>query len=840
MIYKRQSAGTAVIASLLLCGTVNAGLINDTCDGASPVFDAIPAATGNNMMADSISELQNSCSVSNGDVWYLYTPSFSGTATVDTFGSAQPDTSLSAYEFCGGPEIACNDDAGSLLSEISFPVTAGMDYPIRIASVGPTGGFVLNISNTPGPDNDACLSAAVILDGVPAAEGDNAGASPNDEAEVTCAFAGDSADVWFAYTASCGGTAIVDTAGSLQDDTLISIFTDCGGAGDEIACNDDAIGAQAEVLFPTTAGETYYIRLASVGAPGDYDLNVQCIQAPVNDACAQAVLISEGTPAIEGDNTAAGIDLIESDCVASDHDVWFVYDPSCSGVATIDTVGSGQTDPVLSVFDACGGNEIVCNDDFGGLEAQASFDVVAGTSYWVRLASIGQPGDFDINVSCSGTPGNDLCENATVVMNGQPAFEGDNAAATVNVGVDGGCQASDSDVWFSYTATCTGILTVDSFGSQQADTVLDLYSSCGSGSILCNDDTESLLSEVTLGVTEGESFLIRLASVANAGDYDLNISCLEIPSNDSCILAEPVAGGMAAAAGNNTLASVVDDEEASCAISDFDIWFSYQSACSTEITVSTTGSGQLGTVLSLYESCGGGEQACAVDMDGEGASITFMADADTEYLFRLASSGDPGDYVFNVEFQDTNDNNIPDSCEVQPPQVLPLGSRYLQVGAAPGAVPVALRVLSQDAPCLTKYVDLEVDPLLMQIGVGRLVDAPVYRLPDEWGILLVRDEAIVPAYRYTVQAETAGGGAVATSAEVTTNILGDIDGNGVANIGDVQLAALAFQNEFPGSLAQVDLAPCKPDVIVNLADALWAVIGFQGQPFSFLCELPCD
>ena len=62
---------------------------------------------------------------------------------------------------------------------------------------------------------------------------------------------------------------------------------------------------------------------------------------------------------------------------------------------------------------------------------------------------------------------------------------------------------------------------------------------------------------------------------------------------------------------------------------------------------------------------------------------------------------------------------------------------------------------------------------------------------------------------------------------------------GVANLEDVQLAVLAFQGDFLVSLEAVDIEPCVPNGVVNLADAFFIVTAFQGTPYSDLCEAPC-
>jgi hypothetical protein len=147
--------------------------------------------------------------------------------------------------------------------------------------------------------------------------------------------------------------------------------------------------------------------LASFGPPGDYDLNISCTAVPANDDCATALLVTDGVPAAEGDNSqASDTDDDEASCQEfSGKDVWFEYVATCDGTAVVDTSGSGQEDTVLSAYDACGGSEIACNDDDGGgLLSSLSFVATAGQSYWIRLASFGPPGDYDLNIACANTP----------------------------------------------------------------------------------------------------------------------------------------------------------------------------------------------------------------------------------------------------------------------------------------------------------------------------------------------------------------------------------------------------------------------------------------------------
>ncbi len=127
-------------------------------DGTFP-FDNT-AATGTDI---------SSCTTGdNLDVWYEYLATCTGTATVSTCGNAAFDTGLSAWDACGGTEIACNDDAcASVQSEITFPCTSGTSYWIRIAgfngAIG-TGNIVVSCQ-APINGSDDCASADPIGNG---------------------------------------------------------------------------------------------------------------------------------------------------------------------------------------------------------------------------------------------------------------------------------------------------------------------------------------------------------------------------------------------------------------------------------------------------------------------------------------------------------------------------------------------------------------------------------------------------------------------------------------------------------------------------------------------------
>ncbi|MGD9690160.1 MAG: hypothetical protein AB7K52_10955 [Phycisphaerales bacterium] len=89
-----------------------------------------------------------------------------------------------------------------------------------------------------------------------------------------------------------------------------------------------------------------------------------------------------------------------------------------------------------------------------------------------------------------------------------------------------------SSVWFSYLASCTGQVTMNTAGASY-DTVLSAYSApcpaTADKQIACNDDvaTGILHSEITLSVTQGQTYLIRVGGYDfDSGYFRLNVGAI--------------------------------------------------------------------------------------------------------------------------------------------------------------------------------------------------------------------------------------------------------------------------------------------------------------------------
>ena len=603
---------------------------NDLCSDAQAVGEGVFAFDNTGSVLDGPVDCDANMDT---DVWFAYSPSASGTALIETCGTAGTldDTVLIVYD--GGlcpPSPAClaSDDDGctapNFSSTVAVPVTAGNTYLIQVGGWnGATGTSDLSISLGGGPlvedctngvdddgdgladcadpdcatnpacgggggGNDECIGAIAMFDG-PNFFDTTGLTNSADPVPTGCpnAFGGMNNDGWFTYTATSTGDAIFNTCDPAGFDTDLAIYAgDCSALA-LLGCDGDGstlAGCQtydSEVIVPVIAGETYVIRVGGFGA------------------------------------TTAGL-----------------------GTVTI-TVGAG---PILE--DCTNG----VDDDGDG------------------LADCADP-DCATNPACGGGtgPANDLCIDAIPVAEGVFAY--DNTGAFLDGPID--CDANmTTDVWFLYTASSTGTATIGTCdaGGSQDDTVLIVYDgsfcpTAGDPCIASADDTcantaggAAFMSQVDIPVTAGSSYLVQVGGWnGTEGNGDLTISlgtgpgpvenctngtdddgdglidCADDdcigdpacggggtgPANDDCANAQAVGEGVFAFDNTGAILDGPTDCETNM---DTDVWFAYTPSASGTATIETCGTlGSMDdTVLIVYDggTCPPSPACLASDDDG--------------------------------------------------------------------------------------------------------------------------------------------------------------------------------------------------------------------------------
>ncbi|TSA52403.1 MAG: hypothetical protein D4R45_07105 [Planctomycetaceae bacterium] len=535
-----------VCGLVLVLGAVNvasgAAPSNNNCNNAKAVSNVINMAFNTTEATfDGPGHYINS-----PNVWYCYTATCTGCATISLAGSSF-DTKLAVYKGCGCyPSLAAlikkNDDSSGQQSEVTIAVTVGSQYLIEIGGFNPSvkGNGVLSISCDAlmtGPTNDNCDKAKQI------------GNVTDLPFSTICAtFDGpglffNSPNLWYLYTAGGTGDVTVSLIGSEFDTALVVYDTgDCyPESGDIIERNDDFGGfLQSQITFQATAGHHYLFEVMGYNSDevGEGVLNISSESTPPpsgsNDSRAHPKPVGEVTD-LPFDTTSATQDGPHY-CMYSPN-IWYCYTASCTGEATVSLAGS-SFDTMLAAYNTCQpdfdyDDMIQCNDDFGGTrQSQVVFDAIAGNQYMIEVGGYNsETGSGILNISCEGVgpppSSKDDCENAKAIGDVK-----DMPFDTTDATFDGsGLCLTSPNVWYCYTASCTGNVTVSLAGSS-FDTMLAVYDGCEcyptSGDLIeCNDDAGGgYQSAVTFAAVEGNQYLIEVGGYGSEnGEGFITISC---------------------------------------------------------------------------------------------------------------------------------------------------------------------------------------------------------------------------------------------------------------------------------------------------------------------------
>jgi len=249
------------------------GPANDNCGSGQAISEGTFAYDTTSATNDGTASC--GASATTPDVWFTYTPSLTGAATVSTCGQTTHDSVVSVLSGCGGAQIGCNDDncGGTLQSSLTFPVISGSPVRIRVAGFnGATGAGSIVVSAVGITGNDNCANAQVVTGNGPFAFENGAATTDGNPDPLCLSFGTDQIehDVWFTWTAGCnaGEDAIIDVCNQTTVDTRIAIY-DGGCGGPIVACNDDSCGLQSRARWTPTPGNQYTIRLGTFpGADG--------------------------------------------------------------------------------------------------------------------------------------------------------------------------------------------------------------------------------------------------------------------------------------------------------------------------------------------------------------------------------------------------------------------------------------------------------------------------------------------------------------------------------------------------------------------------------------------
>ncbi|MCF8405841.1 MAG: T9SS type A sorting domain-containing protein [Bacteroidales bacterium] len=609
------------------------------------------------------------------DIWYSYTATATGVAAIDLCGSSF-QTRLAVWDACGGAVLACNDKDGPVCdgdqSSIWLPVVSGQTYNVQIGGKDSQIGIGdLTIALYANPTNDDCANATPVgeVTDMPFATiaASASGANPG------CGGSNNPVDIWYTYTAAATGVAAIDLCGS-SFQTRLAVWDACGGA--VLACNDKdgpvCDGDQSSIWLPVVSGQTYYVQIGGKDSQiGIGDLTIALYANPTNDDCANVTPVGEVTD-MPFATIAASASGAHPGCGGGDDpiDIWYSYTATATGVAAIDLCGSSfQTR--LAVWDACGGAVLACNDKNGpvcdGDQSSIWLPVVSGQTYYVQIGGKdSEIGIGDLTIALYANPTNDDCANAIPV--GEVT---DMPFATIAASASGahpGCGGGDDpvDIWYSYTATATGVAAIDLCGSS-FQTRLAVWDACGGAVLACNDKDGPVCdgdqSSIWLPVVSGQTYYVQIGGKdSQIGIGDLSIALYANPTNDDCANATPV--GEVTDMPFATIAASTSGAHPGCGGGDdpYDVWFEYTASVSGSASFDLCGS-EFDTRLAVWDACGGAVLDCNDDdgpvCPGTDASLVILVTAGSQYYVQIGGHYEEvgiGDLTIQViEFEGNDD-----------------------------------------------------------------------------------------------------------------------------------------------------------------------------------------
>ena len=327
-----------------------------------------------------------------------------------------------------------------------------------------------------------------------------------------------------------GGTATFTAAASGTPTPTVQwqVSTDGGASYGNIA---GATTATLTLTGVTTAQNNNRYRAVFTNSAGGATTNAATLTVtatggvPPNDMFANAQVITGNTGTITATNTGATKQTGEPNHAgnAGGGSIWYAWTPAVGGSVTIDTLGS-TFDTIMGVYTGTAVNAlttVASNDDIasGNTASRVTFTVAAGTTYRIAIDGYnGLRGNVTLNwvlTAAGAAPANDAFANAQVLTGATGTITATNVNATKETGEPAQAgNAGGASVWYAWTPTAGGSVTIDTVGSA-IDTTLGVYTGTAVNALTLrasNDDIASgnTASRVTLTVTAGTTYRISV------------------------------------------------------------------------------------------------------------------------------------------------------------------------------------------------------------------------------------------------------------------------------------------------------------------------------------------
>jgi hypothetical protein len=288
-------------------------------------------------------------------------------------------------------------------------------------------------------------------------------------------------------------------------------------------------------------------------------------QAPANDDCSGAITLTPSSDAVcTAPVTGSGLNATMSaqtpSCAlfTATSDVWYSFTASAtfhkailSNISATNTNASYYYYLITAYSGTCSGLTEIAGDYEFNVGSTASgpdlnlSGLTIGQTYYIQISGDNAyDANFNIvsnsiNFSLCLTsppplvlPVNDDCTGAIAIMGTSATITGNNTNATQTM-PQSTCGSTNvaNDIWYSFTPTATGNVTID-INQSDVDVIAEVLSGiCGTlSSVTCTDDSYPLTVPVTAGVT----YYLRVYGFnEEEGSFDVTFGGVALPVTGS-------------------------------------------------------------------------------------------------------------------------------------------------------------------------------------------------------------------------------------------------------------------------------------------------------------------
>lgn len=440
---------------------------NDDFASAQVLAAALPVAVnGSNVDATKeAGEPQHiASSIGTSSVWYSWTPSASGSVTVEV--CVVPSTFFGIDAVYTGSAVGGLTPVGTRKTRcrINLEAVAGTTYRIAVdgfTASGTSGGggaegtFALGIHANGPPPNDNFASAQTVSGALPLTATGTTLDSTAEAGEPKHAGFIPGATIWYSWTPASSGPVLIEGCASDSDQpngATTAVYL--GGAVNSLG----EVGTRrirCRVALTAVAGTPYKITLGTIGLiEGGVRLDIKSAPAvPANDNFESPQVLAGALPIeVAGSNAEATRQSGEPNHAGTvgSASVWYSWTPGANAEVEVDACATGVGNTLLGLY---------AGSSFGGLETlgkrlpvsslergcKATLAAVAGTTYKIavdRSLSSSLEGPLSLRIGPPAAPGKPVLTGtspASPANNNSPRILGTASGDTVTLYQSANC-----------------------------------------------------------------------------------------------------------------------------------------------------------------------------------------------------------------------------------------------------------------------------------------------------------------------------------------------------------------------------------------------------------------